>query len=147
MKKFNKFINQFIGMSITFDSICIITYVNLLYFETLHKLDFSIGGMCECLSLLFIICYFSNKPNHNYNELLDNFEKLELKNTKADSVEKVNIDSSIVNRMYSIRDNLCFTAFGLYKINIKTFLSVMSLIITFAVILIQTNDQVINIVH
>ena len=134
-------------MSITFDSICIITYVNLLYFETIPKLDFFIGGMSEFLSLLFIICYFSNKPNHNYNELLDKFEKLELMNNKADSVDKVIIDSSIVNRMYSIRDNLCFTAFGLYKIHIKTFLSVMSLIITFAVILIQTNDQVINIVH
>ena len=81
MKKFNKFINHFIGMSITFGSICTITYVNLLYFDTIRKIDFSIGGMSECLSLIFIICYFSNKPNHNYNKWLDKFEKLELKNT------------------------------------------------------------------
>ena len=147
MIKFNKFINQFIAMSITFDSICTITYVNLLYFETMPKLDFSIGGMSEGLSFLFIICYFSNKPNHNYNKLLDKFGKLELKNTKAGSMDKVVIDFSIVNRMYCIRDDFCFTAFSLYKIDIKTFLSVMSIIITFSVILMQTNDQVIKIVH
>ena len=147
MKKFNKFINHFIGMSITFGSICTITYVNLLYFDTIRKIDFSIGGMSECLSLIFIICYFSNKPNHNYNKLLDKFEKLELKNTKAGTIDKVVIDFSIVNRMYSIREDLCFTALGLYKIDIKTFLSIISIIITFAVILIQTNDQVIKIVR
>ena len=134
MKMFNKFISQFIVLSITFNSICTITYINLLYFETFSKLDFSLGGIAECLSPLFIICYFSNKAIHNYHKLLDKFEDLELQNTKAGFNYKVIIDFSIVNKLYSIKDILCFTAFG-FKIHIKTFLSVISIIITFSVIL------------
>ena len=49
------------------------------------------------------------------------------------------IDYAMLNRLYSLRDELCFTAFNLYKINTKTFMSIMSLIITFTVIVIQTN--------
>ena len=138
MKMFDKFRNQFIVISFVFISICTIAFANFLYFEALRVLELSIGGIAECLSLLFIICYFSNNPNHNYNKLLDKIEELELKNTKASFEHKVFIDFSIVNRMYCIRKSLCFTAFGLYKITMKTFLSVMSLIITFSVILIQT---------
>ena len=146
MKKFDKFINQFIVMSFTFNSISAITYINLLYFETWRKLNFSLGGIAECLSPIFIICYFSNKTTDNYNKFLDKFEELELKNTKSVYYDKIAIDHSIVNRLYTIRKSLCFTAFNLYKINTSSFVSVMSLIITFSAILIQTNDQIINIV-
>ena len=142
MKQFNKFINQFIMMSITFNSISTIAYVNVLYFETQRKLGFLVASIAECLSIMLIICYYSNKANHNYSKLLDKFVDLELVNTRT--VQKVTIDFSIVNRLYSIRDDMCFTAFNLYKINIKTFLSVMSLVITFSVILMQTNGQVYN---
>ena len=146
MKKFDQYINQFIVMSFTFNSISAITYINLLYFETWRKLNFSLGGIAECLSPIFIICYFSNKTSHNYNKLLDKFEELELKNTKAYYRDKIAIDHSIVNRLYGIRDSLCFTAFNLYNINTTSFVSIMSIIITFSAILIQANDQIINII-
>ena len=47
---------------------------------------------------MLIICYYSNKANHNYSKLLDKFEDLELVNTRT--VQKVTIDFS--NSQYTV---------------------------------------------
>ena len=136
IKNFNKYINIYLFIIIMFSSVSCMTNCVILYFDKGIKHPDSAPSIIEAIIVIFIICYNSERISKKYKTILDKFEQLEI-NSPLSHLEHV--DYATVNRLYSLRDELCFTAFNLYKINAKTLLSIMSLIITFSVILIQTN--------
>ena len=105
-----------------------ISLVSLTYHDKGRKLDYEVGGVILSVFVIFLICLYSNEIPESYGKFLGKFEDLELRN--CDYHGKLNIDYGIVNRMYSMGDEMCLTAFDLYKINSKTFMSIISLIIT-----------------
>ena len=135
IKEFNKFINILLFVIIMYSSLSCMSNSVIFYFDKGIKHNDSVPCIIEAIIIILIVCLISGRISKTYGSILDRFEHLEI-NSPLSHLDR--IDYATVNRLYSLRDELCFTAFNLYKINTKTFMSVMSLIITFSVILIQT---------
>ena len=137
MKKFDQFYNTYLFCSIVFCSCECVSSLTILYFDHGKTIPWPIGAINESLLQIFIFCYLSDRIDKSYMNIIDKFEHLQLE-VHENSLGHFN--HYIVNRLYSLRDDMCFTALNLYPLNIKTFMSILSLIITFSVILIQTHD-------
>ena len=133
--KFNEYFKKSIFMLIMLSSICCVTNATIFYFNRGTEHTYTIASIFEYSITIFIICTMSNKIEASYKKLLDKFDKLELLSSRQKSSC---LYYSLVNKMYSMRDDMCFTAFDLYKIDNKIFMQIVSLIVTFCVIIIQT---------
>ena len=136
VKRFNEYFKESLFMIIILSSMGCVTNATMFYFHVGSKFHYSLVATFECLIRIFIICIISNKIGSSYNNLIYKFEKIE---AKLPEQRYSSLYHSLVNRMYSLKDGMCFTAFDLCKINTKTFMQIFSWIITFSVILIQTD--------
>ena len=135
VKRYDKFFNKYLFIAImlnTFSAICTST---IIYFDRGRLMPFTIPALMESLVIIYLVCFISAKLSKSYAKLLDKFELLEVENSEHGDIK---IDNSLVMRLYGLRCNLCYTAFHIYPINTKTFMSIISTIVTFSVILIQT---------
>ena len=133
VKQLDQMTTQFTFYTLMVNAINCVSNVSLLYHDGLRTHDYLIGGIVECICEIFIVCHVSNKICSAMTRLMNKFEMLELGLTQHF------IDHCLIMRFYAMRDDLCLSAMNLYKINIKTFISIMSFIVTFSVIIIQTN--------
>ena len=74
----------------------------------------------------------------SYVNIINKYEQLQLIMAER-QLDQLN--HCLVSRLYLMRDDMCFTAINLYRINMKAFMSILSSIITFAVIIIETGDH------
>ena len=135
-KLFNTFINKYLFITIAANSITCVSLISIAYHNSFTKVDYEITGVIICLINLMLICWYCNKVTASYEKILATFEDFELNN--SDNHIRYSIDYCQINRMYYLEDKLSLMALGLYGINMKTFVSIISLIMTFSVILIQT---------
>ena len=133
VKRFDLMTTQLTFFTLMVNSVNCVSNVALVYHDGLQIHDFVIGGIVECIFEIFIVCYLSNKMCFGMTKLMNKFEMLELGHPQHF------IDHCLIMRIYAMRDELCLSAMNLYEINIKTFISIMSFIVTFSVIIIQTN--------
>ena len=132
MKSFDQMFNDYTFVLCVTNTFRFIVCVCALYFEVNTYVATKIRIGTESLMMILLVCQASGLLNRQYSKLLRKLERLEL-------CEPINrIDHTIINRLYYIKDDLCFTAWDLYKINAKTIISLFSLIITYSVIFIQT---------
>ena len=134
VKSFNKLINLYLFAVILFYFFVSINNFTVVYFDHGRSMLSSTVGTVETLIIMFIICITCDKLEKAYSNFLDKFEMLHEQN--FDQAQYA-IDYCMINRLYLLRDDICLTAFNLYKINTKTFMSIITFIITFAVILTQ----------
>ena len=135
VKRFDQFYNKYLFCIFVLWSFECVSSLTILYFDRCKTMSWPMAGIIESIMQIFLYCYLSDKIDTSYMNIINKFEllQLEIQETKLGQ-----INHSLVNRLYSMRDDMCFTAFNLYPINMKTFISILSLIITFTVILIQT---------
>ena len=132
MKNFDQMFNDYTFVLCITNTFRFIVCVCALYFKVELYVATKIRIAVESIIMILLVCQASNLLNRQYSKLLRKLERIEL-------CEPINsIDHTIINRMYYIKDDLCFTVWDLYKINAKTILSLFSLIITYSVIFIQT---------
>ena len=132
-KRFDHLITTVTFYNIMINAVNCVSNVALIYHDGLRRHNYLIGGIIECIVELFLVCYPSNRMYMAMTRLMNKLEMVELGHPHY------SIDHCLIMRLYAIRDDLCLSALDLYKINAKTFLSIMSFIITFSVIVIQTN--------
>ena len=136
VRNFDAFYNKYLFCVIVLWSFECISSLTTLYFDRFQTMVWPIEGIMESLLLIFLFCYLSNIMYQGYMNIINRFEHLQL------SIHENNLghfNHCLVIRLYSLRDDMCFTAFNLYPINMKTFMSILS-VITFTVILVQTRD-------
>jgi len=140
---FDDFISHYSMFSIIVCTLTCISSFVLYYLDTNRSLILNLGDIIEALIILIILCLFSDIIPKYYDKFLIKLRKLETEYMINRNVcnNYYSIDYSLINRMYYMRDELCFTAFNLYKINTKTFISLMALVLSYSVILIQTNPN------
>ena len=136
MKQFNQFYNKYLFCIITLWSFECTSNLTILYYDRFETMAYPIPSIFESLVQIFLYCYLSDKIYKTYVSIINKYEQLQLK--MLDS-ELGQFNHCLVNRLYSLRDDICFTALDLYPINMKTFISILSLIITFTVIFIETH--------
>ena len=131
---FDKCINLYIGITILVRSFCITISLFEIYFINFNESSQIVYQIFESFMPLSIIFYYSNLIQKSCRKLIDKLDKIETNSPNICS------DHCLVNRLDKIKDDMFFTAFNLYKININTFIVILIQIITFAVILIQTTQ-------
>ena len=132
-KRFDQLMTNVNFYNIMINAVNCVSNVSLIYHDGLRRHNYLIGGIIECIVELFLVCYPSNRMCMAMTKLMNKFEMLEL-----DHPDHC-IDHCLIMRLNAIRDELCLSALNLYEINAKTFLSIMSFIVTFSVIIMQTN--------
>ena len=135
MRKFNSYIHLYLFTIFLFYFFVSINNITVFYFDHGKSMTSATVGTVEGFLLIFIICLTCDKIEKGYEIFLDKLETLHEQNFNRN---EYSLDYSLINRLYLLRDDMCLTAFNLYKINTKMLMSLISLIITFAVILIQT---------
>ena len=135
VKKFKQFYIRYLFFIILFYSIACVSNLTIFYFDRCKTMTTVIASIFEALSQIFLFCYFSDKIDKSYLCIINKYEQLQLFLHET-HIEKFN--HCLISRLYSLREDMCFTAFDLYKINTKTFMQIISMIVTFSVILIQT---------
>ena len=135
IKKLDQYYNKYIFILIIFYSFECISNLTILYFDRYTTMFCPIPAIFESLISIFMFCYLSDKIDKTYVSIINKYEQLQL---KMHDTQLSQFNHCLVSRLYSMRDDMCFTAFNLYPINLKTFMSILSMIITFTVILIQT---------
>ena len=135
VKKFNKFYNKYLFCMISLLSLECTNNLTTLYYDRFVTMAYPIPGIFESLVQIFIYCYLSDKIDKTYGSIINKYERLQMRMLDT---ELGQFNHCLVIRLYSLRSDMCFTAFNLYPINIKTFISILSLIMTFTVIFIET---------
>ena len=131
--KFDKCTNIFLGISLIVNAFYSIISLYIIYFIDINEKITIVFQLLVAITILFFICFYSNYVQNSCSNIIDKFQDIE------SSSLNICYDHSLVNRLYSIRDDICFTAFNLYKINTKLFIAILVQIVTFGVILIQTS--------
>ena len=140
VKKFDQYYNKFLFIIIIIYSFECIDNLTILYFDRYKTMFCPIPTIFESLLSIFIFCYLSDKIYKSYLSIINEYEQLQLKMLDTQLVQFNHSHQIHFIRLYLLRDDMCFTAFNLYPLNMKTFMSILSTIITFTVILIQTRD-------
>ena len=137
VKKFDQFFNKYLFSMIFLYSFECVSSLTILYFDRFKTMPWPIPSIIESSLLIFIFCYLSDRIDKSFVNIITKLEDLQLE-IHENSLAQFN--HGLVNRLYLLRDDMCFTAFNLYPLNMKTFMTILSTIITFSVILIQTHD-------
>jgi len=118
VQKFDSFIYDQNMILLIVNTVNCISYSCLLYIEFNNSLEIAFGGFCESISIILILCLISDTIPRAFNKFIMKFELLEREYSDCNRNVCNNyysIDYSLINRMYYMRDELCFTAFNLYK--------------------------------
>ena len=101
----------------------------------------SFSHMTLSLSKISSLCLICDMIPKQFNKLLkelkDRFR--ELNENKSSSEQLFN--HMLKNQLNEMKDEMCFTAFNLFKLNANTLLSCIALIISYSIVIIQTNQS------
>ena len=135
VQEFNTYFNFYLFVTMIYYFIASINNATVFYYDRKFSILVNIPWTMEIILIMFLLCLVCSKIENGYRKFLKKYEILHEQNLISNNID---IDYCLVNRLYYMKEDLCITAYNMYKINIKTFMSLISLIITFAVIMIQT---------
>jgi hypothetical protein len=144
VKKFDSLVSSVNFMLIINSSFICISYLCLLMIrsekEIISFVYYSIS-FTENILLLSILFYSFNIIPKRIAILCEKVEELMSEYiTNNSTVNDLN-NHLIISKMNSIKQEIGFTAMGLFKINSNTILSVFAVILSYSVVLIQTSEQ------
>ena len=101
----------------------------------------SIGTALECLTSLSTICFACNIIPKTFREVNEkiNYSSMERCCDKSNDSHNSNDYLLIIHRINDLKHDMVLTACGQYSINIRTFISCIAFILSYAMIIIQTN--------
>ena len=120
MKIFDHFFNDYTMYSLFIHSFICVSNFCTLYFEPMGKLEIAVGSILQSALIIISLCIMADRIPRSFTKFINKFEELELEHFKTNKMY-TDYNMIYINRLYSIREELCFTAFNLYKINTKNF--------------------------
>jgi hypothetical protein len=133
VKEFDELISLTSFMIIMTNTFITLSALCLLALNFKECYYYVIPTMIDSYVLLIIICYVSEIIPKNVSKLCDHLENL-----TTNSLTTNQISLQYLQLIKSHENNICFTAMGLFNIRLNTILTITSIIITNAVVLIQT---------
>ena len=134
VKELDKYLSPYLLFSLIALQILCISSLCHLVMDKLKIIENS-TTLLYALTNLFIHCYVCNAIPCSLKDAIETIEV-----SFDDRVIDAN-DRIIIGQLKDMSDKIGFTSFGLFNININTFVSSLGLIITYAVIIIQTGGQ------
>ena len=135
LNRLNKYTNKYFFIVIWHNSLSCVTNFTIFYFDQGKRHGFALAYLFDSIIVTFTICYISNMLKTSYREFL---QKIEMFEQSAISSQE-NLDNHVVARLRSIKNSWSLKALNFYELGSEFFLSNISSILTFVVILIQTN--------
>jgi len=137
-KNFDSLVSSKLLMIIFTSSIISISCLCVI---SIRKFFYQILSLTENILLLLSLCYICDIIPKKVKVFCDQIEDLMSEYVSNDSSINDLNKHLILIKMNSVKQELGFTAMGLFKINTNTILSVFTLVISYSVILIQTSSQ------
>lgn len=99
----------------------------------------SCGTALECLPVLSTLCFFCDIIPKTFGEVIEklNYSSMEFYCEKSSA--DLNDYHSVIDRIIAFKPDMTFTACGHYSVSMKTLISSIAFIISYAMIIIQTN--------
>ncbi len=132
VKEFDELISLTSFMVIMTNTLITLSALCLLALNFKKCYHYVFPTMIDSYVMLIIICFVSEIIPKNVSKLCDHLENLTTNSTNQISLQYLQLIKSHEN-------NICFTAMGLFNVRLNTILAITSIIITNAVILIQTS--------
>jgi len=133
IKRFDKIVSHYILIVFIINGFRCISSLCILFIGPQTSLSFSVGSLVESLIMFISLSLVCNVIPYSYNNFLYELQLFYTKN-----INPIH-DNSTLLLIKDMKNELYLTAFGLYNIDLKTLISCLSLILTYSVILIQTN--------
>ena len=118
-------------------SISCISFTCMLAVDTSRK-GIDVSALLESFSVLLFFCLVSDIIPETYRQFMHKLNHTFTEYSVQNSASNLIYNRVILNHMNDIRHEIGFTAYNLFFINKNTFLSCMTLILSYSVILIQT---------
>ena len=144
IRNFDKLISIYTLTALAINSLICISFVCKLCLDQSRSLG-GIATLIESTGTLFGLCLVCDIIPNSYREFCDKlsdyyyFSENSCLTADDESLSKLLYVRSILSHLFGIQNDLCFTAFGLFRVNTNTFISCVAFITTHSVILIQTN--------
>jgi hypothetical protein len=144
VKKFDSLVSSVNFMLIINSCVICISYLCLLMIrfekQNISFVSYSLS-LTENILLLSILCNSCNIIPKRIAILCEKIEESMSEHiTNYSTVNDLN-NHLIISKMNSIKQEIGFTAMGLFKINSNTMMSVFAVILSYSVVLIQTSEQ------
>ena len=120
VKQCNAHFNFYLLVTITYYFVSSINKFTTFYHDRKLTILIDIPWVIEIFLMMFFLCFVSGKIENGYQNFLNKYELLHERHM---NINNVDVNYSLINRLYCMKEDLCFTAFDLFKINSKTFMS------------------------
>ena len=132
LNRLNNYTKKYLFIVIMHNSISCVTNLTIFYFDQGKRHGHALAYLFDSVIVTLTICYISNTLKTSYLEFL---QKLEI----FEQSSQEDLDYHVIARLYSIKNTWSLKALNFYELGSKFFMSNISSILTFVVILIQTN--------
>ena len=137
-KKFDSVTSFYNLVIVSLNSIMCMSYVCVLAINPIiNKMD--ISALTESLLTLMCLCLVSDIIPKAYKEFVHKLNKTFTEYSVENSDSNFIYIRIILSHMNDMRNDMSFTVYSICRVNTNTFLSCLTLILTYSVILIQTN--------
>ena len=136
IKRTDSLISVYNAIALAFNTLNCISFLCVIAVD-IESIGIFVSALLESLSVLMILCLVSDMIPRTYSEFVFNLNKTftEYSVENASNLMYIRV---ILNHMNDIKHEMGFTAYNLFFVNTNTFLSCMTLILSYSVILIQT---------
>jgi hypothetical protein len=133
--------SPFISISLFSSIVISIAFVSLLGINPKHFLIVSLALVSESLVILVALCLSCDIIPKSFKKFCNVLEKYVSENTKEFySLNQMN-QNILLMKINTIKHEIGFTASNLFKINTNTIISILALILSYSVVLIQTSNE------
>ena len=140
MMSMDKIITFYNLVILSLNSIACVSYICSLAIGSDFSHDrISIFPLIESLLQLMILCFICDIIPKAYRELVHKLTKTFAEYSVENSGFNLVYIRMILSHMNEMQNDMSFTVYNIFRVNTNTFFSCLTLILTYSVILIQTN--------
>jgi len=138
--QFDQLISPIIFITIICDCILVIAFLCFLTISFYEAYYFILSNFLILIVFLMALCYVCEIIPNAVSETLDSFQyRLSTNNSTIVTQQQLLLSLHYLKLLYIIKRNIGLTAFGLFKMRCSLFLTLTGLIISYCIILVQTN--------
>ena len=128
-------------MILSFDSLVTVSAICMLAYVPDENPLNSLCHLLSSLSIILTLCLVCDVIPKRYVQLLKDLKNEFRDRNENKSSSEQQLNHILMIRLNEMKDEMCFTAFNLFKLNANTLLSCLALIISYSIIIIQTTNQ------
>jgi hypothetical protein len=140
IQELNELVSHFNLITISYTVIISIECASILGIDAKKFLSFSLPFITESLILLITLCISCDIIPKNFEKFCYKLEKHVYENSKENDILVQMNQNVLLMKINTIKHEIGFTASNLFKINTNTIISILALVLSYSVLLIQTSN-------